>query len=329
MQDEIHIFDSQNHALRSDKDSNAKLLNIVFIGGTFGNFLKYFLERFSKKTPVLEEDPFTKIGTSHAFKKDEHEVFSGLIQRYHLGFIEDNEGQTGLPVCLIVPSTKKHFLYLKQAQWFRVGDKKISPDDLWRKAIGEMPESIKSYAEDIIKLYDIKETAHFSWLPKFIVRDWYKCGFLMKQNDTYEYKFFEILKKHPFFKKQKTFELDLETFFYWKTFLDNIKEMDRFFGLELDFDKSEEMKQIFDRGLSMDRIRQECNMTDELFRNDSHIEFKDLNVATEAFIYAEMELRNKLIQMPLTNRFFRDKQEIDQFLEHFPAWYEKKNPNIE
>ena len=151
MKQEINIFDEQPSDLRTDRDRNAKLLNIVFIGGTFGNFLKYFLERFSKKTPVLEEDPFTKIGTSHAFKKDEHEVFSGLIQRYHLGFIEDNEGQTGLPVCLIVPSTKKHFLYLKQAQWFRVGDKKISPDDLWRKAIGEMPESIKRYAEVQIK----------------------------------------------------------------------------------------------------------------------------------------------------------------------------------
>ena len=136
-------------------------------------------------------------------------------------------------------------------------------------------------------------------------------------------------QKHEFWKKQKVFELDLEAFFNWKTFLDNIKEMNSFFGLELDFDKSEEMKEVFDRGLSMDKIRQECNMTDELFRNDSHIEFKDLNVATEAFIYAEMELRNKLIQMPLTNRFFRDRQEIDQFLEYFPAWYEKKNPNIE
>mgnify|MGYP001238426641 CR=1 FL=1 len=325
MKQEINIFDEQPSDLRTDRDRNAKLLNIVFIGATFGNFLKYFLERFSKKTPVMEEDPFTEIGTSHALKSKD---FSGLIQKYHLGFINDNEGQTELPICLIVASTKKHYLYLKQAQWFRAGDTKISPDDLWKKAIGEMPEQIKSHAMDIIKLYDIKETAHFSWLPKFIVRDWYKCGFLMKQNDTYEYKFFEILKKHPFFKKQKTFELDLETFFYWKTFLKNIKEMNDLFSLDLDFDRSEEMKEVFDRGLEMDKIRQECNMTDQVFRNDSDIDFRGLNVATEAFIYAMAELENDFIQMPLPNRFFRDLAELNQFIEHYPSHYKAMNPNL-
>lgn len=325
MKQEINIFDEQPSPLRTDRDRNAKLLNIVFIGGTFGNFLKYFLERFSKKTPVMEKDPFTEIGTSHALKSKD---FSGLIQKYHLGFINDNEGQTDLPICLIVASTKKHYLYLKQAQWFRAGDTKISPDDLWKKAIGEMPEQIKNHAMDIIKLYNIKETAHFSWLPKFIVRDWYKCGFLMKQHDTYEYKFFEILKKHPFFKKQKTFELDLETFFYWKTFLENIKKMNDVFSLDLDFDRSEEMKEVFDRGLAMDKIRQECNMTDQVFRNDSDIDFRGLNVATEAFIYAMAELENDFVQMPLTNRFFRDLAELNQYVEHYPSHYKAMNPNL-
>ena len=325
MKQEINIFDEQPSPLRTDRDRNAKLLNIVFIGGTFGNFLKYFLERFSKKTPMMEKDPFTEIGTSHALTSKD---FSGLIQKYHLGFINDNEGQTDLPICLIVASTKKHYLYLKQAQWFRAGDTKISPDDLWKKAIGEMPEQIKSHAMDIIKLYNIKETAHFSWLPKFIVRDWYKCGFLMKQHDTYEYKFFEILKKHPFFKKQKTFELDLETFFYWKTFLENIKKMNDVFSLDLDFDRSEEMKEVFDRGLAMDKIRQECNMTDQVFRNDSDIDFRGLNVATEAFIYAMAELENDFVQMPLTNRFFRDLAELNQYVEHYPSHYKAMNPNL-
>jgi hypothetical protein len=51
-------------------------------------------------------------------------------------------------------------------------------------------------------------------------------------------------------------------------------------------------------------------------------------VTTEAFIYAELEKRYPNIQMPLTNRFFRDTEEIRQFLEHFPNWYRRTNPNI-
>ena len=54
---------------RWDVDKNAKLLNIVFAGGTFGNFLKWFLDKFSKKTPEISLTPFNDIGTSHSLSK--------------------------------------------------------------------------------------------------------------------------------------------------------------------------------------------------------------------------------------------------------------------
>ena len=311
---------------RSDRDQNAGLLNIVFAGGTFGNFLKYFLERFSNKTPDIAGDPFTDTGTAHALK---NEQFSGLIQKYHASFINDNEGNSGLPVCIILPSTGKHYLYLKKAQWFRAGDFKISPDDLWKKAVGEMPESIIDHAKEIIKLYDIKDTAHFTWIPKFIIRDWYKLEFLQDLEDTYNYHWFGTFKTHPFWEEQKMFHLDLETFFDWNTFVENITELNDMFGLDLDFDRQAEMKEIFDRGLSLDTIRQECNLAEDVIDNSNSDEsLKGLDVATEAFIYAEIEKANDFIQMPLTNRFFRDAEEIRQFVEHYPEHYKAMNPNM-
>lgn len=308
-----------------DQDPNAKLLNIVFAGGTFGNFLRYFLERFSTKTPNISRDPFTDIGTSHVFKNEE---FSGLIQRYHATFINVNEGQTGLPVCLITPSTKKHYLYLKKAQWFRGDDRKISPDDLWKKAIGEMPERIKGYALSITRLYDIKNMGHFSWIPKFIVRDWYKLEFLSDLRDTYNYQWFESLKSHKFLEQQKVYHLDLETFFDWNSFVRNITELDRVFKLELDFDRHEDMKALFDKGLELDSIRKECNLAELVVEHGADKLLNDLDVSTEAFIYAETEKANDFIQMPLTNRFFRDTAELKQFVEHYPNHYKAMNPNM-
>ena len=310
---------------RWDRDQNSKLLNIVFQTGTFGNFLRYFLERFSTKTPNITENPFTEIGTSHVLKPND---FSGLIQKYHQWFIKDNEGNTNLPICLITPSTGKHYLYLKKAQWFRLGDLKISPDDLWKKAVGDMSERIKSHSQVIIKLYDIKDTAHFTWIPKFIVRDWYKLEFLQDIEDTYNYQWFDTFKTHPFWEEQKMFHLDLETFFDWDTFVENITELNDMFDLGLDFDRQAEMKEIFDRGLSLDVIRQECNLVEDVLANRSDLRLDQLDVATEAFIYAETERANPDIQMPLTNRFFRDAEEIRQFIEHFPNWYRRSNPNL-
>jgi len=330
MKHDIDLFGTEhdtgypmNH--RWDQDQNARLLNIVFQGGTFGNFLRYFLEQFSNKTPNLTVDPFTEMGTSHSTSNKD---YSGLIQRYHASFINDNEGNTDLPVCLIMPSTRKHYLYLKKAQWFRPNDRKISPEDLWNKDIGEIPELIESQVEEIIKLYDIKDATNFTRIPKFIVRDWYKLEFLIDLEDTYNYQWFDQFKKHPFFQRQRMFHLDLETFFDWDTFMKNIRELNDVFDLDLDFGRLTEMKDVFNKGLSRDIIRQESNLADDVLTNGSDSLLDGLDVATEGFIYAEMEKANPDIQMPLTNRFFRDSEEIKQFIEHYPNWYRRPNPNI-
>ena len=328
MKHDIDIFDTipwQPRDYRWDTNKNAKLLNIVYHGGTFGSFLKYFIERFSTKTPDIDLDPFTESGTSHKIEKHH---FSGLIQRYHQSFINDNIGETGLPVCLIIPSTEKHYLYLKKAQWFRGGDFKNSPDDLWGKPVGEMSEMLAAKAKEIAKLYDIRDMKHFSWLPKFIVRDWYKLEFLQSMEDTYSYQWFEKFKTHPFWGGQMVFHLDLETFFAWDTFVRNIMELDAKFDLAVDFGRKAEMREIFDRGLSLDTLRQECNLVEDVLANQSDLSLDGLGVAHEGFIYANIEKANPDIQMPLTNRFFRDYEEIKQYIKYFPNWYRRKNPNL-
>ena len=330
MADDVDIFDNlvkegypRDH--RWDRDKNAKLLNIVFAGGTFGNFLRYFLEKFSAKTPDIEKEPFTDNGTSHGLGNND---FSGLIQMYHQSFINDNQGEANLPVCMIMPSTGKHYLYLKKAQVFRPNDYRVSPDDLWRKAIGEMADQLKDHANNIVKLYDIKDPEHFTWLPKFIVRDWYKLEFLQPREETFNYRWFNTFKGHRLWQGQKVHHLDLETFFNWDTFVENITELNDVFDLALNFDRKAQMKEIFDKGLSLDSIRQECNLAEQVLDNNEDAGLDDLDVATEGYIYAEIEKANPDIQMPLTNRFFRNAEEIRQFIEHYPNWYRRRNPNI-
>ena len=120
----------------------------------------------------------------------------------------------------------------------------------------------------------------------------------------------------------------MESFFSLDSFLKGMTELDAVFKLDLDFDRMKDIKSVFEKGLDLDIIRQECNMAENVMEHQADVDFKDLNVTTEAYIYAHYEKQFKDIQMPLTNRFFRDTQEINQFVEHFPAWYKKTNPNI-
>jgi len=335
MEQDIDIFAdlggiSRDH--RWDHDRNAKLLNIIFHGGTFGTFLKFFLDKFSMLSPDIEGDPFTQVGSSHNMGQRK---FSGLIQRYHSSFINDNLGKKNLPICIITPSTRKHFLFLKKGQWFKPPSlnnyiaQEMSPDDLFKKAFGDMPEFLQVRAKEIKDLYGLKETAYFSWIPKFIVRDWYKLEFIQDMKCFYQYRWFENLKEHKFFSEQQVFHLDMESFFDSKVFMNNMETLDGRFDIKLDFGKRQQMLDLFERGLKLDPIRQECNKIEMMLDHGFDVDLKGLDVSSEAFIYAHFERKHQDIQMPMTNRFFRDCEEIKQYLEYFPAWYRRKNPNIE
>ena len=324
----VDIFDDivpKNH--RWDIHKNAKLLNIVFHGGTFGNFLKFFIDKFSKLTPNIDLKPFTDIGTSHTMKKNQ---FSGLIQRYHAQFINDNEGEHNLPVCLILPDSEKDFFYLILAQWYRAGDKKIIPDNLWQKSIDEnQNNSFKNVIKQIIGLYPIDLEKNF--IPKFIVRDYHKLLFLEDIKGTHNFIWFEIFKNHQFFSKQKTHHLPLASFFNFDTFIKNLKELDSFFNLQLDFENLKEMKSIFDEPYKKDICREQTDLVFKVIQNlqtEENLTIPHLDVAGEAFLYAYIEKTYPFVVAPLTNYFFRDTDEIRSFVKSYPEHYKAMNPNL-
>lgn len=327
MTNDINIFeDCAAHPLEYYKpiDKPAELLNIVYLAGTLGNFVRFFVDKFSKLTPDIIGDPFTEDGFAHNHTTSSRKK----IMRYHASFLANNIDKTNLPVCVITASTFKHYLYIMQAQQFRAADFKKTHDLLWQKPIGEMPKQMKPYAEQIVKLYGIKDTAYFTWIPKFIVRDYFKLEFLKQQKQTYYYKYYKKFREHEFFSKQKVFEFDMEAFFDWQVFLNTMMQMDKTFKLQIDFAKKEQMQKVFDKSYGLDKIRKECNFAIEVLDNKTEEQIKSLNVCTEAFIYAEIEKRNQFIQTPFMNKFFRDADEIKQYIEYYPNHYKAMNPNM-
>ena len=308
-----------------DKTGSGDLLNIVYKAGTFGHFLKYFTEKFSRHTPDITDSPFTDIGTGHGLVYSD---YSGRILIHHSDFT--NTGIKGLPTVTVTARTRYDLLYIMWARLYRVDNLRLSPDMLWQKAIGEMPELLRPHLDSIIGLYDIKEKAHYSWIPKFIVRDWYKLEFLKPLNEMTDFRIFKEWEDRDFWRNNRNFTLDLSCFFDWNKFSKAMMELDRFHSLELDFDRSNEMKTVFEQGLKLDKLRQSVLMLERLLENDYRydISTKDLNVIEEAFIYAHYERKHPTIQMPVTNRFFRDSEEIKQFIDNFPNWYRRKNPNL-
>ena len=304
-----------------EKDNRGHLLDIVYQVGTFGMFLRWFIDKYSILTPEVSKDPFTSIGTAHREVPWSGKVWCGKPHELK------REG-TQRPLCFVVPSTWKHFLFLASAVWYRGDDKKNAPDDLYKKAIGEQHEDLRPAVDSIMDLYNIKDRSHFTWLQKFIVRDWYKLSFLEDIRKNHHYQTTQTIIKDKFMNSQDLFLLDMETFFNWQTFVPNIKKLDQHFNLEIDWERIKEMQKDFMKGYDRDTIRQECNYVIDVLENGSDESLDKLSVVAEAYVSAHFEKLNPEIQMPLTNRFFRDLEEINRYIEHYPHWYRRKNPNL-
>ena len=311
---------------KSDRDYDAPLLNIVFKGGTFGNFLRFFLDKFSQLTPEIPEHPVTNLGTSH--KKIS---YSNKIKRQHEDFIDEYKEKTNLNICQILPITNLDYLYLKASQWVRAGDALQRPNHLWQKTIDSlmMTSRLKKSTKEILSLYDLSDTVEK--IPKFIVRDWYKLEFLQDLSNHYNYFSFQEFKDHDFFKKQKTHHFPMESFFEFDVFLKNVRLLDSEFSLKLNFHKKKQMKDMFDKSYNLDVYRQQINHAKKIIKSlniDENVEIQELDVSIEAFIYAHLEKNYTNIQMPLVNDFFKSSRDIKQYIKCFPNWYKKPNPNL-
>ena len=81
MKHEINLwgFEPPNH--RWDQDKNAKLLNIVFQGGTFGNFLRFFLGSNKESEAFRAFDALVGLNVGGELKLEDGELALDLAER--------------------------------------------------------------------------------------------------------------------------------------------------------------------------------------------------------------------------------------------------------
>lgn len=303
------------------------MLDILYLAGTFGNFLRLFLDKFSRLTPDLTGDPFTETGTVHKPVK-----YSNLIRREILEtFISNNINSKNLNICLITPDTEYDFLYLKIGNWFRANDLLVEPNHLWSKEIKELKkiDVLKDAVLNIENLYQLDSKTKN--LQKFLVRDWYKLEFLSDLKESYNYKHFQKLKNNKFFLDQNVHLFPMGSFFQFELFLQNVKVLSDLFGLDIDFRRKDEMHDLFQKGYDLDIYRQQNNLVKKVItgiEGSENVKITELDVANEAFIYAQIEKKNPGVIAPLTNSFFNDCLEIKNFIRCYPNFYKMKNPHI-
>lgn len=302
------------------------IVNILYQPGFYGNFLRFVCEKFSKLTRDIDRYPFLPNGTAHNYKEIE---WSGMFTRHHLDY-QPKDGDKVDPICLIKPCNLSGRVLSKTLQLHRAGKKedRADIDDLFKFRKSKLHQNLQMTYDHISKFYKIAE--HDCLLPKYLVRDWFKLEWLGNERESYDYKFYNSLLNSTSYKKQKIYIFPLEAFLKWKDFRTHLVKLDKVFSMNINFDRGNQIEDLFQEGLSLDRER--CSLGNAITVIDSvkklkNIDIPNLNVVLESFILSEIEKDNLNFIFPMTNTFYSSTKEIIDLIKYFPNYYKMPNPH--
>jgi hypothetical protein len=285
--------------------------------GCHGHYLTYLIDRLSNDTPSIKELPFNNLGNSHVKCN-----YSGYAHFLDGNQYQDKNFKDSNIIKLIYPND---ILYYERVAMCRAGDANRDLHNL-HLDISFMETYSKGFHEKIKKIYKVSS----SRVPKFIVRDGYKMGFLdlssqgsvvsskedmrwINENikDTNDLYFFEVNK-----------------FFSLQSITEELKIIDKRFNLNLDLNDLEYVHTEFMKRNKILNTHQRTEQVLDAVSNNKIIEIPELDILQQAYVYAKLEENNHFITMPMTETFFANTQQIIDYINYYPEHYKAMNPNL-
>jgi hypothetical protein len=294
------------------------MINIAFQGGTHGNFLRYFLDRFSSLTPEILEEPFTETGATHKKIK-----YSGRFSRYHPNidspYFKNIDQQH-----ILITVDNNDLLFLQRIIHKRTGDFNV---DLTKNTIKLPADYIKDYNTNprFYALYN-KEINETTEIPKYIFRDFLKLSFLNPLQDGF------IEKQNKYYIKElpkKTLFFPVSAFWNKDIFFKEISTLDKKLNLQLVLGKdSEDIFTTFQNKIEQLPTQFRCQEIIECLKNKKEYDLSQIDTAEQAYLSSYIEQNYQFITVPNTNYFFQNTKEILDWIEWYPQHYKAMNPNL-
>ena len=290
------------------------LLTVIGQPGLHHNFLRYIIDRTSGLSPDIEQLPFMNTGTSHSMDVKYSDLFKVIQSR------PVDSSDHGPFVCM----DGDDILYWHRASLSRVDDKDVDLRNYenfanWQKWNNHHVEKIKSD-------YKISE---IDVIPKFILRDSFKKGFLdLKKNGLY----LENIEKIDSCKNgsgsTKTYLFPVTAFFSEQSFLKQLADLSKAFDLKMDLSN---MPAVYKMFYENNKILQTHTLPHKVLnavKDHKYTNIPKLDIIQEAYIYAILEKETDFINMPLVDNFFENTGEIINYIKYFPEHYKAMNPNL-
>lgn len=304
------------------------IVNIAYLGGSHGAFLRYFVDKFSKLTPDIKESPFLESGTAH----DEAVKYSGKVDRrtfedLHGNPVNDYKLDSTVPNIVIAVDSKALFNFTRLF-FTRKSDHELTSTYL---SVSEDKTTVQidehfcnRYNKHFKLLYNIDLNNNFT-LPISVVRDFLKLTFL-RTSDNKSLDTMEKIKNNL----GKTDEL-LNLSDIWNTdaFINRMQQISD--KLHLDLVLGKDAVDLHQQFLTKRKNHETWNRVHdviEAIKNKQHMDCSKLDLPEQGYLCSWIEKNFDFIQTPLTNTFFTNTKEILDYVGFYPQHYKAMNPNL-
>ena len=290
---------------------------ILNSSGCHGHYLTYLIDLLSADTPSITELPFNNLGNSHI-----RLAYSGYARFLDVDQYQDKNLKESNIIKLIYPN---EILYYERVAMARAGDAGRDLHNL-HLDMSFMETYNKGFYEKIKKLYNVSSNR----IPKFILRDAYKMGFLDWNNQGSVISSKEDIRwiNNNLKDNNNLYLFEVNKFFSLESISKELKIIDERFGLNLNL---EELEYVHTEFMKRNKILNTQQRTDQVLdavSNNKNIEIPELDILQQAYVYARLEKNNDFITMPMTETFFTDTQEIIDYINYYPEHYKAMNPNL-
>jgi len=310
-------------------EEKKSLVNIAYLGGSHGAFLRYFIDKFSRLTPSISESPFLSNSTSHSLSVR----YSGYIDRYTFndtyGNIKNNyrlpvEFQNYPVICVIVD--EESLLNFTRLNYFREDDLEFTGTQIYnlKNNIKVSDKFALLFKDKFQNMYNIDITKN-NLLPKLIVRDFFKFMFIDLSHNSF-YQANKEIKKNL---NEKVLPFLLSDLWNTEKFMKRMSHIDKILNLQLDLGEQAKSLHIeFLNRISLYKTFNRVNDIIDAIRVEENFDCCNLDLVEQGFLYAWIENNYKFIVAPNVRDFFKNTEEIIEYIKFYPDHYKAMNPNL-
>jgi hypothetical protein len=262
--------------------------------------------------------PFNAQGNSH-----NKIVYSDFAEFVDASQHEENKNLKNTNILKIVYSD--NILYYERVAMARAGDANRDIHSI-NNDISFFKTYNKEFYEKIHALYKIDSNN----VPKWLLRDAYKMGFLDWQNQGSVVTAKQNIKwiEENLAGQNNIHYTQVDVFFTTEKLKIELQELDEKFDLDLCFNNFEQIHQQFMDRNNILNTHSHTDLVLDAVKRQQDIPVPTLDIIQQAYVYAKLEQQYDFITMPITDSFFATTKEILDYVKMYPEHYKAMNPNL-